>query len=371
MGRGQDILKVALICDDLMIGGWSSLASIIPLLPQRGIDPVVICIFGKGHNAEALKKQGIPVHCCYMTKFNFVWTFFRLVALLKKEKCDIVHTQLDLSHIIGQFAALLAGIKARVMHVHSMAGRTKGFSGLIKSFLVRRVSLVIPVSNGAAGIFRTSYPEYKNKIKVIHNCIDVAKLRCLSAKSHLKKEDFSIPPDSFTVVTVANLKWEKAHKDLVAAARILNDENIHFLWVGDGPERKTLEKMINEEGLEKQFHLTGKRPDIAEILSFCDISVLPSEREAFGISIIESYAAGIPVITTDIDGIREIAFNNENSITIPPGSPEKLAEAIKYMKDNPELRMRIAASASDFVNRFSCTDILPEYENAYRSVVDY
>lgn len=371
MDKEQDILKVAIVCDDLMIGGWTSLSSVILLLPQNGIVPVVICLFGKGYNADLLEKHGVSVHCFYMTKFNFLWTFFKLVAFLKKEKCDIVHTQLDLSHVIGQTAALFAGIKARVMHVHSMARRTKGFLGLLKGFLVRRVSLVISVSNGAAGIFRDSYPEYKNEIKVIYNCIDVDNVRRSAAESYFRKEDFSIPPDAFTVVTVANLKWEKSHKDLVAAAEILNDRNIHFLWVGDGPERKSLENMIRSSGLESQFHLAGKRPDAVNILSVCDVFVLPSVREAFGISIVESYAAGIPVIATDIEGIREIASNNDNALIVPPGDPKRLAEAIKYMKDNPEMRIKIAASASNFVNRFNNANILPEYENAYRSVVDY
>jgi len=372
MDKTQDTkfpLKVAVICDDLMIGGWTSLVSIIAKLPDRGIKPVVICLFGKGHNAEHLEKQGIIIRCFHMNKFNMLWKFFLLVCFLRKEKCSIVHTQLELSHIIGQLAAILAGVKARIIHVHSMDGRTMGLSGLLKSFIVRHTGLVIPVSNGAAEAFQKAYPEYPNKIKVIYNCLDINKFRETMDNSPLKKEDFSIPHGAFVVATVANLKWEKSHKTLVAAAEILNDVNIHFLWVGDGPERDSLENMIKTKKLEKQFHLAGKRPDVAETLSFCNIFVLPSVREAFGICIIESYAAGVPVVATDIDGLREIAFNSNNAITVPPEDPRKLAGAIKYLKDNPSIRAEIAGAATEFVKKFDTANIITEYEDAYRGMI--
>lgn len=362
-------LKVAIICDDLMIGGWSSLVSIISSLPSRGIEPVVICLFGKGYNAEQLEKQGIKVCCFHMNKFNILWKLFRLAAFLRKEKCAVVHTQLELSHIIGQAAALLAGVKARIMHVHSMTQKTPGLTGCLKSFLVGRVKLVIPVSNGAAEEFKKVYPAYRGKFKVIYNCIDINKFRLSARNSSLKKEDFSIPPEAFTVVTVANMKWEKSHKDIVAAAEILNDENIHFLWVGDGPERNKLEKAIKAKKLEKQFHLPGKRTDVAQILSFCDLFALPSVREAFGICIIESYAAGVPVVTTNIDGISEIAFNNDNAVAVPPENPQKLAEAIRYLKDHPSIRSTMADSAAEFVKRFDTANTLTAYEDAYRDTV--
>lgn len=361
-------LKVAFICDDLMIGGWSSLVRTIANFTPDKVIPLVICLFGKGENAEYLENLGIRVRCLYFKRYNLIWKLLILSVFLRKEKVDIVHSQLVLSHLIGQTAALLAGIKYRIMHVHDITGKLPGLSGKWLGFLVNGCSVVISVSKAVEQSFRKTFPHFRGKNIVIHNGINISEIQRRMEKSGYNRMDFGIPGEAFTILTVGNLKWEKGHKYLIEAAGLLNDPSIHFLIVGDGPEKNALNGLIEEKQLQNQFHFLGKRMDVSEILKVADIFVMPSVSEGLGISILEAFAGGLPVVSTNIHGISEIAVNEENALLLDPADPGKLVEGIRRLREDCAFRRRIAESAQKWVERFDIKNTIPKYEAVYQEL---
>jgi glycosyltransferase involved in cell wall biosynthesis len=365
-------ITVAFICDDLMIGGWTTLVSLILHMREKEIEPLVICLFGKGPNADILEKAGVEVHCFYFNKFNFIFRLLSLSAFLKKEKVDIVHSQLDLSHIIGIAAAVLAGIPFKVKHIHTIIEtRKKGFAGWLLAKLTRKVDMVLAVSHSAIDSFKKHNPEFSRKTKVIHNGIDIDNFRARFQSSKLKRKEFGLPENAIVCITVANLKWQKGHKFLIEAASLIDkSERPHFLFVGEGPERNPLEKLIQEKGLNDFFHFAGQRTDIPELLAIADIFVLPSILEGLGICLIEAFAAGLPVIATETGGIPEIAKDGKNAILIPPSNPNALVEAIKKLNNSPDLRQKISEINSLHAKDFSIDIIADLYLKAYKELTE-
>jgi glycosyltransferase involved in cell wall biosynthesis len=117
---------------------------------------------------------------------------------------------------------------------------------------------------------------------------------------------------------------------------------LHLVLVGTGPIEKELK---DKYGANPSLHFLGWRKDIPEILRATDIFVLPSLREAFGLSIVEAMASGVPVVATDTGGARDIIENSKSGLLVPPGDSESLKNALKTLIDNPAQRQDMAKNA--------------------------
>lgn len=363
------MLKVAFICDDLMVGGWTSIVSTILNFKKNGMHPFAVCLFGKGYNAEILENAGVKVYFIGLNKKNAIYKFFELVSILRNERADIVHTNLHYSDIFGLSAAMFAGVGKRVVHIHSIMEKSRFELNFLKSFLLSRASVVVCVSDATADNFRKDYPSVKTEIRTIPNGIDICEFRRRFTESKYRKSDFGIPDDSFLVLTVANFKWQKGYQHLVAAAEQMDDPAVKFVIAGYGPEERKIRQMIKGKGLERKIVLLGMRTDVPELMKIADVFLLPSLVEPFGICIIEAFTCGVPVIATKVDGIRETASDMENAFLVDPGKPLQICDAIKKMVSRPDLREKIRLSALKRVNDFSIDIIGNRLKALYEEIV--
>lgn len=171
------------------------------------------------------------------------------------------------------------------------------------------------------------------KITVISNSVDMDKFSDKNSFPVLRKE-YKIPESYFCFGIIARLSREKRHSDFIAAAKATHREipDSIFFIVGDGPER---EKILNEvKGCEDFIVLTGARKDIPDVLKSIDCFVLSSEVESLHLSIREAMSMSLPVIATDVGGIREAVIHGITGMVVPPRNPELLAKAmIEMTKD--------------------------------------
>ena len=110
------------------------------------------------------------------------------------------------------------------------------------------------------------------------------------------------------MVTVANLRPEKGHDTLIAAASRIVDErpDTEFLIVGDGPLRESLERQVTARGLGARVRFLGERSDVPALLASSDIFVLPSRSEASPNGVLEAMAAGLPIVASRVGGVPEL-----------------------------------------------------------------
>ena len=142
-----------------------------------------------------------------------------------------------------------------------------------------------------------------------------------------------LPDDRCILLSVGNLEAIKGHRYLVSAIRNIVSEhpNVLCVIVGSGPERAALEKQIVEEGLSEYVMMAGGKPhdEIPLWMNACDLFVLPSLNESFGVVQIEAMACGRPVVATDTPGSREIIVSDRHGLVCQPGNEGDLAEKIR------------------------------------------
>jgi L-malate glycosyltransferase len=163
----------------------------------------------------------------------------------------------------------------------------------------------------------------------------------------------------------------KNHRSFLQAAKILSERfsNLEFIFAGDGPLRLGLEKEVADLGLHGRFQFLRDRRDISAVLHALDISVVPSLSESLSNVMLESMAAGVPVVATDVGGNPEIGGHGR-ALLVPASDTPALAAAIGKLIEDGALRKSMAREAQKFVrSMFSMDRICAEYESLYAEVL--
>lgn len=284
---------------------------------------------------------------------------------LKTIRPRIFHANINwpLSCSNGIIAAYLARVPAIIGTQHLYEKIEPRHLRVFQFFISLLVNRYIAVSADLANELGQSVPSYK--IRVVQNGIDF--------------ERFNVEPGSETnnvyaplreknlpiMLTVARLAKQKGHTYLLKAAAKIPDAL--FVFAGDGPERKNLEKEAHELGLGERVVFLGERTDIPELLVGCDVYVHPSIFEGgVAISIMEAMAAGKPVIATEVEGIRKNLTGGVNAVLVPPADVESLAKAIGGLLSNPDMAKKIAAEGKSLVYReFSSSRMVKNVTEIY------
>jgi len=170
------------------------------------------------------------------------------------------------------------------------------------------------------------------KVVVLHNGVDLAKFKPLAGKREEMRRKHGIPMDAVVVLTVRRLVYKNGVDTLIEGANIAVKKNprIVFLAVGKGPDSESVKLRIHELGIEENFKLAGfvSDEDLPIYYNAADVFVLPSKSgEGLPLVALEAMACALPVIATDVGGIREILMADYGKL-VPPNQPELLAKAI-------------------------------------------
>ena len=146
---------------------------------------------------------------------------------------------------------------------------------------------------------------------------------------------------------------------------------VEFVLVGDGPLRPGLEKMARELGIEEKVFFAGERHDIPAVLASLDVSVLISSSESLSNVILESMAAGVPVVATDVGGNPELVANGETGLLVPSGDEAKLVESLVRLVSDSLLRAQYAVRSREFArSHFHIQEVCRRFEELYLEVTE-
>jgi L-malate glycosyltransferase len=175
------------------------------------------------------------------------------------------------------------------------------------------------------------------------------------------------------VVMIARMNDPAKRHDvfLKAAARLApKHPQVEFVLVGDGPLRTGLEQMTANLGLGNRVVFLGDRRDVPAILAGADISILTSMSESLSNSIMESMAAGVPVVACRVGGNEELIREGENGFLVAAGNDEDLAERVERLVNRAELRRSFGAAAKKDAQNFTVGKICGQYEQLYASLLE-
>lgn len=191
-------------------------------------------------------------------------------------------------------------------------------------------------------INKEDYKRAKNfpvpEVRYIHGIgIDMSRLRSAEHRCDVRKE-LGLQSESFLVLSVGELLPRKNQQIIIKALGKLKDQNIHYILCGKGKKRKELDDLAKKHGIEKQIHFLGYRKDVADIYGQADLLALPSRREGLGLAGLEGMYCGLPLVSSNINGIRDYMENGKTGFIYDPDDVAGFAHGILKMKRNPDLR---------------------------------
>ena len=180
-------------------------------------------------------------------------------------------------------------------------------------------------------------------------------------------------PDAFLVGCVGHLARHKGHGTLLDATAQLAETlpHLRLLMIGEGSERTRLEARAAEGPLAGRVTFVGFRDDVPRLVAALDLLVLPSiSGEGSPAVIKEAMACGVPVVATDLEGVREIVEDGRDALLVPVGDPDRLAAAIRRAASDAGLRRNLTAAGRVRVKEFSSDRMVERTLEVYRHVLD-
>jgi len=196
-------------------------------------------------------------------------------------------------------------------------------------------------------------------VSLIYNGVDLARYDHQEPCCTLR-EEYGMEPNAQIVGVVARLDPEKGHPTLLEAwpAVLRSCPDAYLLVVGEGSQREELERLANELRIAHRVVFAGRRDDIPAVTAALDVAVLPSYREAQGLTILEAMALSRPVVASNVGGIPEMISDGVTGLLVPPRDPDALALAIaRLLRDHPFADL-IAKAGHDLVHDRFCIELM-------------
>ncbi|MDG5787569.1 N-acetyl-alpha-D-glucosaminyl L-malate synthase BshA [Evansella sp. AB-P1] len=297
----------------------------------------------------------------------------KMADIAKREDLDILHVHYAIPHSISAFLAKeMVGDHLKVVTtLHgtdiTVLGYDPSLSDVIR-FGIERSDMVTAVSDDLARQ-TADLLQTKAQIETVYNFVDHRTYYPRNT-SRLKRE-YGIKEGQKVIVHVSNFRNVKRVPDVVKAFHKIQQEvNAVLFLIGDGPDLPIVSNLAKQLGLCDKIFFLGNQKRIAELLSMSDLKLLLSEKESFGLVLLEAMACGVPVIGTNIGGIPEVISNGENGFICELGNTDQVAAyAVKILK-NPILQKEMSEKAIQTAIRdFHQDKIVKQYEAVYKKTL--
>jgi N-acetyl-alpha-D-glucosaminyl L-malate synthase BshA len=297
----------------------------------------------------------------------------KMAEVAKREKLDLLHVHYAIPHAICAYLAkqMVDDDLKIVTTLHgtdiTVLGYDQSLSDLIR-FGIEASDKVTAVSD--ALVSQTNeLIQPKKTIETIYNFIDDRVYRKKNA-THLKRE-YGISDDEKVIIHVSNFRKVKRVQDVIYSFHLIQRKiNAKLLLVGDGPEMTFVSKLVRELGLTDKVLFLGKQDNLEELYSLSDLMLLLSEKESFGLVLLEAMACGVPCIGTDTGGIPEVIIEGETGYICNIGDIETISfRAIQLLSDD-ELHKKMSDHAIYIAkNSFHSDKIVSQYESIYYDLI--
>jgi len=298
----------------------------------------------------------------------------KIVDIVKQNKLDVLHVHYAIPHAS---AALMAknilieqGIDIPIVTtLHgtdiTLVGKDPTYEPVV-SYSINHSDAVTAVSES---LKRDTYANFhiEKPIFVIPNFIDFSRF-VKQKKEHFKKA--IAPQGEKILVHTSNFRKVKRVEDVIKIFAIVSKQvACKLLLIGDGPERTNIELLSREMGVDDRVTFLGKQEQIEEILSVCDLFILTSETESFGLAALEAMACEVPVISTNTGGIPEVNIEGVTGYLSNIGDVEDMAKNALKLLSNEALLLTFKANALNKAKEFQLEKILPMYEAVYEGLL--
>jgi N-acetyl-alpha-D-glucosaminyl L-malate synthase BshA len=298
----------------------------------------------------------------------------KMVSVVKNEQLDLLHVHYAIPHASAAYMAkqILKSQGIRIPVITTLHGTDITLVGRDASY-EPVVTFSINESEGVTAVSedlkKQTLEHFKitNEIKVIPNFIDLEKFK-KQKKDHFKKA--ICPNGESLIVHTSNFRKIKRIPDVVTVFNNIHKEiPSKLLMIGDGPERTDAENQCRELGINDAVRFLGKLEAVEEVLSVADLFLMPSEAESFGLAALEAMACEVPVISTNVGGLPELNQQGVTGFMSNIGDVEDMTRKSLFILDKNNLP-RFKENALKRAQEFDISQVLPQYENYYKQVLE-
>lgn len=303
---------------------------------------------------------------------------WRLYRLFRREAPDIVHTHTAKAGAVGRVAACLARVPVRIhtFHGHVLGGRyftprvTEAFRQVERILATGTHRIVVLADRQRRELANDLGVAPPAAFHVIPLGLDLGSFRrrAFPRGKADARAALGLPADSLVVCAVGRLVPIKRHDVLLhalAALTAAGGRDWRLVVVGGGPDAEEMRRLADRLGLSARVCWLGWQEDVASILEGCDVLAQTSDDEGTPVAVIEALALGLPVVATDVGGVREVLDGAPGTRTVPAGSPEAVAAALaSTLAEQDRVPDRVR---DEVVRRFSVERLAADIADLYRS----
>jgi L-malate glycosyltransferase len=297
----------------------------------------------------------------------------KMAEVAKWEKLDLLHVHYAIPHAVCAYLAKqMVGDHLKIVTtLHgtdiTVLGYDQSLSDMIR-FGIEQSDIVTAVSRS---LVKQTYEllQPNKDILTVYNFID-DRVYYKKDSAHLRSE-YGIKPEEKVIIHVSNFRKVKRVPDVVKAFDMIRKEMpAKLLLVGDGPEMTIVSKLVKDLNLTDYVLFLGKQENVEELYSISDLKLLLSEKESFGLVLLEAMACGVPCIGTNIGGIPEVIADGETGFICEVGNVEEIAKrAIQILSDENLYKTMSEKSMKRVKTTFNAHAIVQEYEKIYKNLL--
>ena len=371
-------INVLQICDHL---GWEGsrmhgvkrlFSWMIPRFDPSRFRVSLLSLRQRDLSEETLGQFGFPVHYLEKSRFD-PSTLPALVRLLKRLDIDVIQTHGYGATTFGRAAAMLLRMP-NVLHEHANLTDTPWFQKIPDKFFDPFTDLAIAVSESTRQFCLEARKLSAKRVRVVYLGAPLEEFQPWSAeKEQEARRNLGLAGADLRIVgTVTRLHESKGNRYLVDAAALLAKERpeLRFVFVGEGPLQQDLEAQAARLRIEDKVIFTGFQKDVAAAFASFDVTVFPSLWEGTPLTVFEAMSMAKPIVSTDVDGLRDVLRDDVNSVVVPSSDPQALAGAIGRVLDDASLTSRLSHGARETSRRFDIQVFVNKMSRLYEVLVE-
>ena len=365
--------SIALCITDLDVGGAERcLVELATRLDRNRFAPQVYCLGARPPDDASscvppLEEAGIPVHCLGGHRYRHTSAIIgQLTRLLAQQSPQILQTFLFHANLLGRIAARRAGIPSVVSGIR-VAERHARWHLWADRLTRKMVDRHVCVSHSVARFSVDHARLPADKIVVIPNGIDPDEFPAADPADLTRH---GIPATHRAITFVGRLTPQKGLRWLVETAPHWLDKipDCDLLLVGKGPQRSQLERLSARLNISGRVHFAGWQANIPEVLAASHILVLPSRWEGMPNVVLQAMATGLPVLSTDVEGVVELLGDGAPKQTVTYGDSRLLVEKLAAIMSNPGLATQLGNENRLRAADFTLARMVASYETLWESL---
>jgi glycosyltransferase involved in cell wall biosynthesis len=356
-------MKILHVIPSLEIGGAQKLITdLLPILILKNIE-VSLLVFNKTDNdyEKIISSHGIKIFTLSQKKYLSPLIIFKLLKYLKEY--DIIHAHLFPAIYWVGFSGFLLS-KPIIYTEHSTYNRRRNFLYLrfIEILFYKFYNKIISISDETQSNLKLWLCAKKmdNRFTVITNGVNLSKF--IFSNNKMFSKSYKI-----NVLMISRFNNSKDHETVIRSINYIENKLVHFIFVGDGPNKFKCEKLVLTLNIKDRVTFLGNRIDIPQLINDSYIGIQSSNWEGFGLSAVEFIVSGKPVIASNINALKQVV--GDCGLLFKKGDEKELANHINMLIDNRYLYLSFSKKCIERRNDFDISKMANDYMKIYQNLI--